>query len=123
MLGLENIRNIMVYKARNLMSDGKVYEPIYKTQVTTYIERVLRHATGDYKQENIIQFFSNNPSSQKSRWQEKKGCVNAVIGAGDNIEYEIDETNGYCSLNITFNGNVKNLEIEINRFNLNNRAI
>jgi len=84
---------------------------------------VLRHATGDYKQENIIQFFSNNPSSQKSRWQEKKGCVNAVIGAGDNIEYEIDETNGYCSLNITFNGNVKNLEIEINRFNLNNRAI
>ena len=49
--------------------------------------------------------------------------MRAVIGAGDNIEYEIDETNGYCSLNITFNGNVKNLEIEINRFNLNNRAI
>ena len=123
MLGTENIRNIMVYKARNLMSDGKVYEPIYKTQVTTYIERVLRHATGDYKQENIVQFSSNNPSSQKSRWMEKKGCVNAVLGAGDNVEYEIDEANGYCVLNITFNGNVKNLEIEINRFNLNNRAI
>ncbi len=72
-LGTENIHNIMVYKARNLMSDGKVYEPIYKTQVTTYIERILRHATGDFKQENIIQFFSNNPSSQKSRWQEKRG--------------------------------------------------
>lgn len=54
---------------------------------------------------------------------EKKGCVNAVLGAGDNVEYEIDESNGYCVLNITFNGNVKNLEIEINRFNLNNRAI
>ena len=27
-LGTENIHNIMVYKARNLMSDGKVYEPI-----------------------------------------------------------------------------------------------
>ena len=114
-LGTENIHNIMVYKARNLMSDGKVYEPIYKTQVTTYIERILRHATGDFKQENIVQFFSNNPSSQKSRWQEKRGCVNAVIGDGDDIEYEIDEANGYCVLNITFNGNVKNLEIEINR--------
>lgn len=119
----ENIHNIMVYKARNLMSDGKVYEPIYKTQVTTYIERILRHATGDFKQENIVQFFSNNPSSQKSRWQEKRGCVNAVIGDGDDIEYEIDEANGYCVLNITFNGNVKNLEIEINRFNSNNRAM
>lgn len=122
-LGTENVHNIMVYKARNLMSDGKVYEPIYKTQVTTYIERILRHATGDFKQENIIQFFSNNPSSQKSRWQEKRGCVNAVIGDGDDIEYEIDEANGYCVLNITFNGNVKNLEIEINRFNSNNRAM
>ena len=122
-LGTENIHNIMVYKARNLMSDGKVYEPIYKTQVTTYIERILRHATGDFKQENIVQFFSNNPSSQKSRWQEKWGCVNAVIGDGDDIEYEIDEANGYCVLNITFNGNVKNLEIEINRFNSNNRAM
>ncbi len=100
-LGTENIHNIMVYKARNLMSDGKVYEPIYKTQVTTYIERILRHATGDFKQENIVQFFSNNPSSQKSRWQEKRGCVNAVIGDGDDIEYEIDEANGYCVLNIT----------------------
>ncbi len=122
-LGTENVHNIMVYKARNLMSDGKVYEPIYNTQVTTYIERMLRHATGDFKQENIVQFFSNNPSSQKSRWQEKRGCVNAVIGEGDDIEYEIDEANGYCVLNITFNGNVKNLEIEINRFNSNNRAM
>ena len=41
MLEAENISHIMVYKARNLMSDGKVYEPIYKTQVTTYIERVF----------------------------------------------------------------------------------
>ena len=119
----ENISHIMVYKARNLMSDGKVYEPIYKTQVTTYIERVLRHATGDYKQENIVQFFSNNPSSQKSKWQEKKNCINAVLGMGDDMEYEIDEVNGYCTLNLTFNGNVKNLEIEINRFNSENRAM
>ncbi len=123
MLGTENIHHIMVYKARNLMSDGKVYEPIYKTQVTTYIERVLRHATGDFKQESIVQFFSNNPSSQKSKWLEKKGCVNAILGAGDDLEYEIDEANGYCILNITFNGNVKNLEIEINRLSLNNRAM
>ncbi len=119
----ENIDHIMVYKARNLMSDGKVYEPIYKTQATTYMERVLRHTTGDYKKENIVRFFSNNPSSQKSKWQEKRNCVNGILGAGDDIEYEIDEANGYCTLKLTFNGNVKNLEIEINPFNSENRAI
>ena len=46
-----------------------------------------------------------------------------VLGVGDDIAYEIDEANGYCALNITFNGNVRNLEIEINRFNSNNRTI
>lgn len=112
-----NITNIMVYKARNLLYDAElgVYEPIYKTQVTTYIERVLRHATGDFKQDNIIKFFSNNPQSQKSLWAGKRDKVNSIISEGDDINYVIDETNGICTLDITFNGNVKNLEIEINR--------
>lgn len=123
MLGDISINNIMVYKARNLMTDGASYEPIYKTQVTTYIERVLRHGTGDFKQENIVQFFSNNPSSQKSKWLEKKECVNAILGNGDDIQYTIEENEGYCTLDITFNGNVKNLEVEINRLNSSNRAV
>lgn len=113
----QNITDIMVYKARNLLYDAElgVYEPIYKTQVTTYIERVLRHATGDFKQDNIIKFFSNNPQSQKSLWAGKRDKVNSIISEGDDINYVIDEANGICTLDITFNGNVKNLEIEINR--------
>ena len=112
-----NITNIMVYKSRNLMSDGYMFEPIYKTQVTTYIERIMRHATGDFKEDAIVQFFSNNLNSQKSKWLAKRECINAILGKGDDIEYIIDEENGYCTLNITFNGNVKNLEVEINRLN------
>jgi hypothetical protein len=113
----QNITDIMVYKARNLLYDPEygVYEPIYKTQVTTYIERILRHATGDFKQDNIVKFFSTNPSSQKSQWLSKRDKVNAIIGEGDDINYIIDEQNGICTLDITFNGNIKNLEIEINR--------
>lgn len=110
-----DITNIMVYKTRNLMSDGYVFEPIYKTQVTSYIERVMRHGTGDFKEDSIVQFFSSNPSSQKSQWLSKREYLNAILGKGDDIEYIIDEQNGYCTLNITFNGNVKNLEVEINR--------
>ena len=114
-LGDMNIQNVMVYKARNLLSDGKSYEPIYKTQVTSYIERVMRHATGDFKQESIAEFFSNKPSSQKNRWLEKKECVNAILGSGDDIRHSVDTSSGYCTLDILFNGNVKNLEVEVNR--------
>lgn len=121
-LGDLSVQNIMVYKARNLLTDGKSYEPIYKTQVTTYIQRVMRLATGDFKQENIVDFFSSKPTSQRSRWMEKKECVNAILGNGDDIRYSIDEAAGYCILDITFNGNVKNLEIEINRVNNEDRT-
>jgi len=114
-----DVTNIMVYKARNLMSDGYMFEPIYKTQVTTYIERIMRHGTGDFKEDSIVQFFSNNPSSQKSQWLSKRDYLNAILGKGDDIEYAIDDLNDYCSLNITFNGNVKNLEVEINRLSAN----
>lgn len=119
-----NITNIMIYKARNLMYDTElgVYEPIYKTQVTTYIERILRHATGDFKQDNIVKFFSNNPTSQKSLWVGKRDKVNSILKEGDDVTYVIDEANGICTLDITFNGNVKNLEIEINRLTASGRS-
>lgn len=109
------ITTIMVYKARNLMFNGQVYEPIYRTQVTTYIQRMLRHDTGDFKEDSIIKFFSNNPNSQKSIWLSKREAVNAVIAQGDDITYSIEEEEGICVLDITFNGDNRNLEVEINR--------
>lgn len=115
----ETITNISVYKARNLLYDAETssYEPVYKTQVTTYIERVLRYVTGDFKEDNIKNFFSNNPQSQKSKWLAKKDCVNAIVTEGDNLEYAIDESNGVCELTISFNGSPRNLEVQINRLN------
>ena len=117
----ENITQITVYKARNLLydSDRSTYEPAYKTQVTTYIERILRHATGDFKQDRIVHFFSNNPSSQKSRWMAKKDCVNAVLEEGDNLDYSIDEVTGICDLSIYHDGNARNLEVLISRLSSN----
>ena len=111
------ITDIMVYKSRNLLydEDNGVYEPIYKTQVTTYIHRILRNMSSDFKEDKIIRFFSSNPNSQTSKWLDKREKLNAIIGTGDAIDYIIDEDNGICTLNITFNGNIKNLEIETNR--------
>ncbi len=117
----ETITNISVYKARNLLYDTEkaTYEPVYKTQVTTYIERILRFVTGDFKEDNIKNFFSNNPQSQKSKWLAKKDCINAVVTEGDSLEYTIDDANGICELTISFNGSPRNLEVQINRLSSN----
>ena len=111
----ENISHIMVYKARNLKLSGGSYEPIYKTQTANYIERILRHATGDFKQENIAKFFSNNPSSQKSIWLSKKNNINGILGSSDDITYEADETAGVCAIEISFGNAVKRVEVPLNR--------
>lgn len=117
----EKITNVSVYKARNLMYDKEksTYEPVYKTQVTTYIERILRFVTSDFKEDNIKNFFSNNPQSQKSKWLAKKDCINAVVTEGDSLEYAIDDANGICELTISFNGSPRNLEVQINRLTSN----
>jgi len=118
----QNITNITVYKARNLMYDSEhsTYEPVYKTQVSTYIERILRYVTADFKEDNIKTFFSNNPESQKSKWLVYKDCINAIIKDGDNLDYNIDSEYGICELTISFNGSPRNLEVQINRLTSNN---
>ncbi len=63
----KDIKRITVYKARSLAMEEDGFDSIYKTQVSTYIERILRFQSGDFKHENIVRFFSNNPSSQKKQ--------------------------------------------------------
>ncbi len=111
----KEIKNIMVYKARNLLSNGTEFEPIYKTMVITYIERMLRFYSGDFKQDKIMKFFSNNPSSQKSRWDADRQHVNAVLQDGDELDYEIDEKNGICNVSVTFSNTTRNLKVVLTR--------
>lgn len=113
----KDIRNIMVYKARNLLMSENEFEPIYKTLVSTYIERVLRFYSNDFKKDNILNFFSNNPDSQKSRWGADRNYVNSILQEGDELSYEIDEKAGVCNILITFNNNTKNLKVEMGRKN------
>jgi len=111
----KDIRRITVYKARSLAMEEDGFDSIYKTQVSTYIERILRFQSGDFKHENIVRFFSNNPSSQKSKWLNDKGYVNSIIHDGDDIGYIIDEKTSLCQIDLVFNGNVKNLEVMITK--------
>ncbi len=105
----------MVYKARNLKLSEGGYEAIYKTQTANYIERILRHATGDFKPENLARFFSNHPTSRKSLWLARKDKVNAILDARDEMDYEIDEAAGTCFVELSFHGSRKRLELLLNR--------
>lgn len=112
----EKIKNITVYKARTLSrNDEGMYESVYKTLTTTYIERILRYATMDFKEDKLNNFFSTNPLSQKSIWLKDRKFVNSIMQKGDDISHIIDEENGICQLNITFAGNMKNLQVEISK--------
>lgn len=110
------INNITVYKARTLATneDG-TFEPLYKTITTTYIERILRYMTTDFKEDKIKEFFSTNPNSQKNRWIKSKenGSINSILQPGDDLSMVIDGDS--CLLHIGFNGDVKNLTLEITK--------
>jgi hypothetical protein len=110
-----NIKNITVYKARNLLSSGTQFEPIYKTLVVTYIERMLRFYSGDFKQDKILKFFSSNPSSQKSRWDTDRQHVNSILQDGDELDFSIDDKNGICNVQVTFANVTKNLKVQLTR--------
>lgn len=106
----KDIRRITVYKARSLAMEEDGFDSIYKTQVSTYIERILRFQSGDFKHENIVRFFSNNPSSQKSKWLNDKGHVNSIIHDGDDIGYIIDEKQVFVRLILCLMGMSKILK-------------
>ncbi|MCM3292071.1 MULTISPECIES: hypothetical protein [Paenibacillus] len=111
----KDIKRITVYKARSMALTENGFDSIYKTLVSTYIERILRFQTGDFKHENIVKFFSNNPSSQRSKWLGTRGFVNSIIQDGDDMSYVIDDKSNLCHIDLVFNGNVKNLEVMITK--------
>lgn len=111
----KEIKNLTVYKARTMAVVDDVYDSIYKTMVSTYVERMLRYMTNDFKQENVTKFFSNNPKSQKSLWEADKSFVNAITQEGDELDFVIDEASNECNIKLGFNGNVKNLKVSVTK--------
>ena len=116
----KEIKNLTVYKARTMAVSDDVYDSIYKTMVSTYVERMLRFLTNDFKQENVVKFFSNNPKSQKSLWEADKNLINAIVQEGDTLDFVIDDVTNECNIKLGFNGNVKNLKVSITKSTASN---
>lgn len=107
------IENITIYKARSLHNNnGYNYEPIYKTLTCTYIERIMRYETTDFKEDRINYFFSASPNSTKSIWEKDSNYINAILRAEDDLTHFIEANT--CSLNLSFAGDVKHLNLLIN---------
>lgn len=111
----KEVRNITVYKARTMAMMDDAYDSLYKTMVSTYVERMLRYLSNDFKQENVTSFFSNNPKSQKSLWEADKKYINGITQQGDELDFVIDEATNDCNIKLGFNGNVKNLKVSITK--------
>jgi hypothetical protein len=109
------VSHLTVYKARSLAVEGQAFEPIYRTQMTTYFQRVLRQDTGDNKADNINYFFSNNPESQMSIWNTQKEYVNAVIQPGDEVTCEMEPNGRNCDIKFSFGGDTRNMQITLHR--------
>lgn len=111
----KDIKRISVYKARSMAAIDDAFDSIYKTAVTTYIERMLRFRSNDFKQDNVVRFFSNHPSSQKTEWMNAKNYVNSIVQEGDELNSTINEATNVCNIHLNFNGNLKNLEVEVTK--------
>lgn len=111
----KKLSHATIWQARCMKLQGRNYEPLYKRLTCNYIERVLRYSTIDFKQDNILYFFSNHPSSQKSKWLTQTNYMNAVIGKMDELSYELDDESGSCVVNIDFNGKSKQFEVKVSR--------
>lgn len=71
-------------------------------QTMTYVERTIRHATQDFKEHLIREFFQERPGSVIAGWKEEPDCVNAVIKSGEDLKYRITEENHTCRFEINF---------------------
>ncbi len=110
-----DIKNITVYKARSMHANDDEYESIYKTLTATYVTRMMRAKTSDYKHDNVVSFFSANPQSQKMIWSSDSSHVNSIMQTGDEMGFNIQEDYNLCNVDLVFNGNTKNLEIVMSK--------
>ena len=111
----KELKQITVYKARTMQMVNNEFESLYKTLTATYISRIMRAQTSDYKQDNVVFFFSANPQSQKSKWSAKSSYINSVLSSLDTLAYDIEDEYSTCNIDIGFSGNTKNLEIVLNK--------
>lgn len=90
-----------------------IHDEIYHVQTISYIQRIIRSTTQDYKENLIKQFFQNRPGSIRMQWMENKKYINSIIKEGETMEYDIEEKNNTCTFTVMFEKGKKGETVHI----------
>ncbi|MCM1161723.1 MAG: hypothetical protein NC412_10905 [Roseburia sp.] len=90
-----------------------INDEIYHIQTISYIQRVIRSMTQDYKENLIKQFFQNRPGSIRMQWMENKKYINSIMKEGETMEYDIEEKNNTCTFTVMFEKGKKGETVHI----------
>ena len=72
-------------------------------QTVSYIERVIRYETQDYKKNMIIQFFQRKPGSIISKWYGNgEKCINNILKEDEELDYRIEPDDKHCIFEFHF---------------------
>lgn len=71
-------------------------------QTLTYMERIIRYESQDYKEHLIKAFFQSRPGSIISQWKDNSENVNGILKKEEQIEYNIDDKGISCTFKVRF---------------------
>ncbi|MDE7322740.1 MAG: hypothetical protein K2N73_08370 [Lachnospiraceae bacterium] len=100
------------YAASRLYGQKDTFSDI---QTLTYMERKIRYETQDFKSELIKQFFQNRLGSIRQSWSENINMVNGLLKKGERLAFSIDEKNGKCTFEVSFEENKKQQVVKLNQ--------
>ncbi len=96
----EKYNVVVMDSTLSFTKDGRV--PIATIQTITYMERVIRYQTNDFKKDLIRKFFANTSNSTRMQWQNRIYKENAILKEENAIDYEINEHEETCKLKVKF---------------------
>lgn len=100
-------------KTMALHSGNKI--SISQIQTMTYLERVIRAMTQDYKDTLIKKFFVNRQDNIMHKWMKNRTMINSLFRDEETIQYQINEQEGTCNFEVRFTDSVIESRVRLSR--------
>lgn len=97
MPGWGELSEMQLMYARTLCYSQGEYIPVFQVMAESYLIRLLRALTHDFKEDELKYQFSNAPGSVLVRLREYGEYANAPLHKGDRIEYRMEQDQS-CSI-------------------------
>ncbi len=105
--------NFIAYEgnARMLLQKEEQAEVLREVYTMTYIERILRRETQDYKEDLIRSFFQERPGSLYEQWMSMRGSGMSPLQENEKIDYSIEGNE--CIIRFQFKEHVRDARVKI----------